>query len=62
MEEQSYSLYRDFSSVTSALRFRLRYHRAGKNDFSVSLLFSLKAIPRMSLGDDSNRLETQLYR
>jgi len=26
------------------------------------LLFSLKAIPRMSLGDDSNRLETQLYR
>ena len=62
MEEQSYSLYRDFSSVTSALRFRLRDHRAGKNDFSVSLLFSLKAIPRMSLGDDSNRLETQLYR
>ena len=62
MEEQSYSLYRDFSSVTSALRFRLRDHRAGKNDFSVSLLFSLKAIPRISLGDDSNRLETQLYR
>ena len=62
MEEQSYSLYRDFSSVTSALRFRLRDHRGGKNDFSVSLLFSLKAIPRISLGDDSNRLETQLYR
>jgi len=62
MEEQSYSLYRDFSSVTSALRFRLRDHRAGENDFSVSLLFSLKAIPRISLGDDSNRLETQLYR
>ena len=39
MEEQSYSLYRDFSSVTSALRFRLRDHRSGKNDFSVSLLF-----------------------
>jgi len=62
MEEQSYSLYRDFSSVTSALRFRLRDHRAGKNDFSVSLLFSLKALPSIGLGDDSNRLETRLYR
>ena len=62
MEEQSYSVYRDFSSITSALRFRLRDHRGGKNDFSVSLLFSLKAIPRINLGDDSNRLETQIYR
>ena len=62
MEEQSYSLYRDFSSVTSALRFRLRDHRSGKNDFSVSLLFSLKALPSIGLGDDSNRLETRLYR
>ena len=62
MEEQSYSLYRDFSSVTSALRFRLRDHRAGKNDFSVSLLFSLKALPSFGVGDDSNRLETRLYR
>ena len=61
MEEQSYSLYRDFSSVTSALRFRLRDHRSGKNDFSVSLLFSLKALPSIGLGDDSNRLETRLY-
>ena len=62
MEEQSYSVYRDFSSITSALRFRLRDHRGGKNDFSVSLLFSLKAIPGINLGDDSNRLETQIYR
>ena len=62
MEEQSYSVYRDFSSVTSALRFRLRDHRSGKNDFSVSLMFSLKALPRLGLGDDSNRLETRLYR
>ena len=62
MEEQSYSVYRDFSSVTSALRFRLRDHRSGKNDFSVSLMFSLKALPSLGLGDDSNRLETRLYR
>ena len=62
MEEQSYSVYRDSSSVTSALRFRLRDHRSGKNDFSVSLMFSLKALPSLGLGDDSNRLETRLYR
>ena len=62
MEEQSYSVYRDFSSVTSALRFRLRDHRSGKNDFSVSLMFSLKALPSLGLGADSNRFETRLYR
>ena len=62
MEEQSYSVYRDFSSVTAGLRFRLRDHRSGKDDFSVSLVFSLKAMPSVGLGDDSNRLETRLFR
>ena len=62
MEEQSYSVYRDFSSATAALRFRLRDHRSGKDDFSVSLVFSLKAMPSVGLGDDSNRLETRLFR
>ena len=62
MEEQSYSVYHDFSSATAALRFRLRDHRAGKDDFSVSLVFSLKAMPGGGLGDDSNRLETRLFR
>ncbi|MDP6795127.1 MAG: LPS assembly protein LptD [Verrucomicrobiota bacterium] len=62
MEEQSYSVYRDFSSATAALRFRLRDHRSGKNDFSVNLVFSLKAMPSVDVGDDSNRLETRLFR
>ena len=62
MEEQSYSVYHDFSSATAALRFRLRDHRAGKDDFSVSLVFSLKAMPSLGLGEDSNRLETRLFR
>jgi len=44
------------------LRFRLRNHRSGKNDFSVNLVFSLKAMPSKGLGDDSNRLETRLFR
>ena len=62
MDGQSFNVDRDFSSVTSALRFRLRDHRSGKNDFSVSLMFSLKPLPSLGLGDDSNRLETRLYR
>ncbi len=60
--EQGYSVYRDFASGTAALRFRLRDHRSGKDDFSVSLVFSLKAMPSVGLGDDSNRLETRLFR
>jgi hypothetical protein len=55
-------VYRDFSSATAGLRFRLRDHRSGKDDFSVSLVFSLKAMPSVGLGDDSNRLETRLFR
>jgi lipopolysaccharide assembly outer membrane protein LptD (OstA) len=62
MEEQSYGVFRDFSSATAGLRFRLRNHRSGKNDFSVNLVFSLKAMPSKGLGDDSNRLETRLFR
>ena len=62
MEDQSYGVFRDFSSATAGLRFRLRNHRSGKNDFSVNLVFSLKAMPSKGLGDDSNRLETRLYR
>ena len=62
MEEQSYSVYRDFSSATAGLRFRLRDHRSGKDDFSVSLVFSLKAMPSLGLGEDSNRLETRFFR
>ena len=62
MEEQGDSVYRDFSGVTAGLRFRLRDHRSGKDDFSVSLVFSLKAMPSVGLGNDSNRLETRLFR
>ncbi len=62
MEEQSYSLYRDFSSATAVLRFRLRDHRYRRDDFSISLVFSLKAVPSIDVGDDSNRLETRLFR
>jgi LPS-assembly protein len=55
MEEQYYTLYRDFRSWTAALTFRLREHRERSNDFAVGLTFQLKAFPRFKLGDDSNQ-------
>ena len=56
MEEQSYSLYRDFRSWTGALTFRVRDRRtAGPKDYTIAVTFSLKAFPRFGLGDDSNK-------
>jgi LPS-assembly protein len=55
MEEQSYSLYRDLRSWTTALTFRVLDNGTGPQDFSVALTFSLKAHPRFALGDDAVR-------
>jgi hypothetical protein len=55
LEEQSYSLYRDFRSWTGAVTFRVRDNRIGPTDYSVGVTFSLKAIPRFKRGDDQNK-------
>jgi lipopolysaccharide assembly outer membrane protein LptD (OstA) len=55
LEEQSYSLYRDFRSWTGAVTFRVRDNRLGPTDYSVGVTFSLKAIPRFKRGDDQNK-------
>ena len=52
MEEQYYTIYRDMRSWTSALTFRLRESRGGKDDFTVALTFSLKAFPSFSKDAD----------
>jgi LPS-assembly protein len=52
LEEQYYSLYRDFRSWTGALTFRVRNEREGKDDFTVAFTMSLKAFPKYHLGDD----------
>lgn len=52
LEEQSYTLYRDFRSFTAALSFRLRDDRDGADDVSVGVTFSLKAFPRFRLNQD----------
>jgi LPS-assembly protein len=54
MEEQQYTLYRDFRSWTGALTCRLRESRIGPSDFTIAFTFSLKAFPRFKLGNDKD--------
>jgi hypothetical protein len=60
MEEQFYTLYRDFRSWTGALTFRLRDNRTGADDYTVAFTFSLKALPRFGVGGDAVRPERLL--
>jgi lipopolysaccharide assembly outer membrane protein LptD (OstA) len=55
MEEQYYTLYRDFRSWTSALTFRVRDNRVGSDDYAVVFTFSIKAAPKYGLGEDTAR-------
>jgi lipopolysaccharide assembly outer membrane protein LptD (OstA) len=55
LEEQQYTIYRDFRSWTGALSFRIRDNRVGPTDYGVAVTFSLKAVPRYKLGDDRNK-------
>jgi len=52
MEEQFYTLYRDFRSWTGALTFRVRDNGTGSDDYTVAFTFSLKAMPRYAVGGD----------
>jgi hypothetical protein len=55
LEEQYYTVYRDFRSWTGALTFRVRDERDGPTDYGVSFTFSLKAAPQYALGEDRSR-------
>ena len=55
LEEQYYTLYRDFRSWTAALTFRVRDNRDEDIDYGAAFTFSLKAFPRFGLGDDINK-------
>lgn len=52
MEEQYYTLYRDFRSWVGALTFRVRDLRNGSMDYTIGVTFNLKAFPRYKLGQD----------
>jgi len=53
LQDQFYSLYRDFRSWTGALTFRITDNGTGPEDFGVAFTFSLKARPKLSLGGDT---------
>ncbi len=52
MEEQYYSVYRDFRSWVGALTLRVRDLRNGSMDYTIGVTFNLKAFPRFKLGQD----------
>ena len=53
LQEQFYTLYRDFRSWTGALTFRVVDNGIGPEDFTVAFSFSLKAVPKFHVGDDA---------
>ncbi len=54
LQQQTYSLYRDFRNWTCALTFRVREPRNGEDrDYAVAFTFSLKAAPRVNVGEDA---------
>lgn len=55
MEEQQYTVYRDFRSWTGALTFRVRDDRDGPLDFGVAFTFQLKAFPRFKADQDRSK-------
>ena len=55
LEEQQYTLYRDFRSWTGALTFRARERREASTDYTVAITFSLKAFPRFGMNEDISR-------
>ncbi len=55
MQEQLYSLYRDFRSWTGALTVRWQEERDGEDDFTIGFTFSLKVAPKYGVGSDAVR-------
>lgn len=52
MEEQSYTVYRDFRSWVGAFTLRVRDLGNGVHDYTVGFTFNLKAFPRYKLDQD----------
>lgn len=56
LQQQTYSIYRDLRNWTAALSFRIRDpHTVEGKDYSVAFTFSLKAAPRVNVGEDAVR-------
>jgi LPS-assembly protein len=53
LQEQYYTVYRDLRSWTGALTFRVQNNTSGPTDYTVAFTFSLKAAPKVHVGDDT---------
>ncbi len=53
LQEQFYTLYRDFRSWTGALTFRVVNNVGGQQDYTVAFALSLKASPSVDVGEDT---------
>ena len=53
LQEQDYSVYRDLRSWTCALTFRVIDNSSGPVDYTAAFTFSLKAAPKVHVGDDT---------
>ncbi|EEF59460.1 LPS-assembly protein LptD [Pedosphaera parvula] len=58
MQEQYYTLYRDLRSWTAALTLRVRDNNPGATDYTIAVSFSIKAMPRFRLGQDTANAST----
>ena len=52
MQDQMFTLYRDLRSWTSALTFRISENTGSSVDYTIAVVFSLKASPTMGVGED----------
>jgi len=52
LQDQFYTLYRDLRSWTAALTFRVADNEGSQADYTIALVFSLKAAPATSVGED----------
>lgn len=57
LQQQIYTLYRDFRSWTGAISFRTRDDVNGRDDYTIAFTFSLKALPRFGVGRDTIRAD-----
>ena len=55
LQEQFYTVYRDFRNWTGGLTFRVRDNGDDREDYTVAFTFSLKAMPRYPVGEDTAR-------
>jgi len=53
LQQQAYTIYRDFRSWTAALTVRYEDNRTSPNDLTVAFTFSVKAAPRFHVGADA---------